>query len=140
MSTTLKTLDFILGWQWRLLNRRVTGSEVCFGKITVATGRRELWERLLRRRGKSGVLHSLPPAGGAPQNPTPSLLCLPAAGIPLRCARSSASSPERVSFGPLLVRPDAPPSVTSALAQGSSELRRGQEQEPLRMRPWLTVG
>lgn len=84
MNTKPRTLDFIPGWQCRLLNRRASGSEICFRKVTVTasgSGAGKGAECCTPTcRGRAAWRNALP----AP---------FPAARVPSRRARNSSSPP-----------------------------------------------
>lgn len=107
-----RTLDFIPGWQWRLLNRGVTGSEICFRKVIVTASYcgagKEVECCTPTCRGRAAWRNTLP----AP---------FPAARAPTRRARNSSYPSWTRPLGPRLGR--LGPRVTSALTQGLLEPR-----------------
>ena len=121
MNTKLGTLDFILGWLWRLLNGRGTGSEVCFRKIIVVAPRQGTLAALSWPTGQSAECCT-PTCRGRAAGPK----LLPAsfpAPVLTRRSQNSASLPGPPPSG-WLVCLDATPCVTSALSPGSLESKR----------------
>ena len=102
MNPKLRTLGFILGRLWRLLNGRGTGSEVCFRKTVVGAPRRgTLWLPCVGPHAKRAVPYShLQGARRWPKSsppPSPPLSWLNALRTRLACLdlrlRASASLP-----------------------------------------------
>lgn len=109
-----RTLDFIPGWQWRLLNRRVTGSEICFRKVIVTAshcGAGKGAEGCTPTcRGRAAWRNALP-------RPLPCCSGFDATRSEL--VLSLLDTPPRASARP----PGPAPCVTSALIQGLLEPR-----------------